>query len=280
MMEHKSILLAFALTGLGWCLPASIRDLDYNGQDRLDVYPGSAGAPVVVWVHGGGWSIGDKKNVGLKAKACQEQGCLFVSVNYTLMPKAGYREQAQDLAQAVAWVRGNIAKYGGDPNEIVLMGHSSGAHLVALVGTDESFLGSQNLPMTCLRGVILLDGAAYDVPLQLKLTTRERQRDMYLSVFGSALEGQKAASPIEHVEPGKEIPPFLLIPVERRADSTRQANQFSQRLQACGVAARVYKAADKTHETLNTELGKAGDSPTAQVFQFIRECTRPVKRTI
>ena len=274
MRRHIGIFLLIALATIGYSFALATRDLTYNGQDRLDVYPASSGAPVVIWVHGGGWSIGDKKNVGMKAKSCQERGYLMVSVNYTLMPKADYREQAQDVAQAVAWVRGNISKYGGDPNKIVLMGHSAGAHLAALVGPDESFLATQNLTLSCLKGVVLLDGAAYDVPLQLKSATRKRQRDMYLSVFGPALEGQKAASPIEHVKAGKGIPPFLLIPVERRADSTQQANLLSQALAASGVSARVCPAPNKTHETLNKELGQAGDPPTDQVFQFIQQCTR------
>ena len=91
------------------------------------------------------------------------KGWAFASANYRLVPQATVEQQAADVASAIAWLRANAAKEGLDPDRIVLMGHSAGAHLVALVGTDPHYLKAAGVPMGAVKGVVLLDGAGYDV---------------------------------------------------------------------------------------------------------------------
>src|SRR4029450_12833743 len=126
-----------------------------------------AKAPVLLFIHGGGWSIGDKAHAAPdKARWANSKGWAFASANYRLVPQATVEQQAADVASAIAWLRANAAREGLDPNRIVLMGHSAGAHLVALVGTDPHYLKAAGVPMGAVKGVVLLDGAGYDVPAQ------------------------------------------------------------------------------------------------------------------
>src|SRR3954467_578274 len=118
-------------------------------RTRLDVYAPGDGKdhPVVVWVHGGAWQAGDKSQVQAKPRAFNGRGYVLVSVNYRFHPAVTYKEQAGDIAQAIRWVHEHAREYGGDPGCIFLMGHSAGAHLVALVGTDHRYLEKVGLKL-------------------------------------------------------------------------------------------------------------------------------------
>lgn len=117
------------------------RDVAYvpNGgpRNRLDVYAPSAGAanaPVLLQVHGGGWVIGNKKQQALPLmNHMAAQGWVCVAANYRLSPKATFPDHLIDLKRAVAWIRSEIAGYGGDPNFIAVTGGSAGGHLSALL---------------------------------------------------------------------------------------------------------------------------------------------------
>ena len=103
--------------------------------ERLDVYAprGASRAPVVVFVHGGEWTRGDKAAVSFKPKFFNQNGIVFVSINYRLSPAATHPAHVSDVAAAIRWVHEHCGRFGGDPKKIVLMGHSAGCHLVTLV---------------------------------------------------------------------------------------------------------------------------------------------------
>lgn len=158
--------------------------------------------PVVIWVHGGGWVIGDKSN-GMQNKVpfFNELGYVFVSVNYRLSPLPKNRTNksriqhpihVNDVADALQWVYKNIHNYGGDTSNIVLIGHSAGAHLVALLGTNQKLLKERNIPLKKLKGVISLDTQAYNV---LKAIQNLREQRLYINAFSDNLKLQKDASP-------------------------------------------------------------------------------------
>src|SRR5690606_3326399 len=121
-------------------------DLAYlpGGHPRqvLDVHApsGAHHLPVVFWIHGGGWQSGDKKDVKNKPSWFQEKGFSFVSINHRLLPEVTMEALVDDVAKAFRWVRENISRHGGDPDRILVGGHSSGAQLAALLCTDERFL--------------------------------------------------------------------------------------------------------------------------------------------
>ena len=126
-----------------------VSDIRYAEGDRhtLDVYVPKAdpAAPVVVFIYGGGWKDGDKGNYRFVAAALAARGFLTVIPDYRLFPAVRFPAFLQDNAAAVAWTRANIARYGGDPHRIVLMGHSAGAYNVAMLSLEKRWLGAEGL---------------------------------------------------------------------------------------------------------------------------------------
>jgi arylformamidase len=252
--------------------PEGPGDAEYH---YLDVYPAKAveNAPILVFVHGGAWQIGSKEFVQEKPVALNQRGIHFVSTNYRLHPHGNYQDQAADVAHAVAWVHQNAQRFGGDPHKIVLMGHSAGAHLAALVAINDRYLKPAGVSPSVLRGVILLDGAGYDIPLQIKGTTLRRSRTMYETVFTTDRETQLDASPITHVRADRGTPPFLMFYVQHRWDSKSQAENLAEKLQQADVSAKVMAADHKTHVTINREFGDPDDKVTEESLAFLREVT-------
>lgn len=238
----------------------------------LDIYAPEAksDAPrtVVLYLHGGGWAAGDKANVGGKAKFFTDLGCVFASANYRLSPAVKHPVHVEDVARALAWIRANIASRGGDGNRVVVVGHSAGAHLAALVAVDERRLKSAGADLSMLAGAILLDGAGYEIRRQFAVAG-ERIKKMYGQAFGEDEAGQRDASPVAHVAAGKGVPPFLILYVASRPDSKNQSTLLGDALTKAGVRAEVVPCEDKNHMTINREIGVAGDPPTEAIRKFM-----------
>jgi arylformamidase len=191
--------------GLAYAEPKSERRM-------LDVYAPTQGKnlPVVIWIHGGGWKVGDKNSVQKKPQAFIEQGFVFVATNYRFLPKVTLKEMTSDIAKAIHWVHNHAQEYGGDPKSIFVMGHSAGAHLAALVCTDDRYLKAEGLSLSIIKGCVPVDTAVYDVQKQIATIGAPRVA-VYSGVFGKSESGQKEFSPITYVSKGKNIPPFLCI---------------------------------------------------------------------
>jgi arylformamidase len=252
------------------------RDLAYaepkNPRQTLDLYAPVEGSnqPVIVWIHGGGWRQGDKGAVQHKPRAFVEKGFVFVSVNYRLRPEVTVKEMTGDIARAIRWVHDHAEKYGGSPETIFVAGHSAGAHLAALVCTDDRYLKVQGLPVSLIKGCIPVDTAAYDVAEKSKSLGPVRAQSA-ASVFGSEVAVQRDLSPAAHVAKDKSIPPFLILHVADRPDSRAQSQAFAKLLEAAGVKAVVVAAQGKTHGTINRDLGVPGDEPTKSIFEFLNQ---------
>lgn len=241
-----------------------------NERQTLDVYTAPKGKdqPVVLWIHGGGWKAGDKGNVQKKPQAFVDKGFLFVSTNYRFVPDVTVKEMTGDIAKAIRWVHDHAKEYGGDPKSIFVMGHSAGAHLAALVSTDERYLKAEGLPLSIIKGCVPVDTAVYDVKKQIDSIGPVRAAT-YSSVFGKDEASQKEFSPITHVAKGKNIPPFLILHVADRPDSKAQSQLLADRLKDAGVSAKVVAAEGTTHATINANLGKSGDGPTQEMWDFL-----------
>ncbi|HEU0310366.1 MAG TPA: alpha/beta hydrolase [Sphingomicrobium sp.] len=239
-------------------------------KQRLDLVKPTdvSRAPVLLFVHGGGWSIGDKAHAASdKAKWANSKSWAFASTNYRLVPQATVENQAADVASAIAWLRANAAREGLDADRIVLMGHSAGAHLAALVGTDPQYLKAAGVPMSAVKGVVLLDGAGYDVAPQAN-APRNPVKPMYDAAFGTDPKRQAALSPTRHAA-APNVGRWLILPIERRADSQAQSKGLADALTRAGASATVVAVPDESHGSLNKGLGAAGDFATEQVEQFL-----------
>lgn len=251
--------------------PASGRVISYGSDalQKIDFHavPGKPNAPLVVFVHGGGWKRGDKSMMDGSAKLShwRELGYAVASVNYRLVPAAKVEDQAADVASAVATLRRQATSLGFDPNRIVLSGHSAGAHLVALVGTDPQWLRRAGLPMTALRGVLPIDGAGYHVPSQMG-KNEVVLGDTYEQAFGTERARQLALSPTEHGA-APNAPAFLILHVDGRADAKQQSEGLAQALRRAGTPVELKSVPGrglKGHMEINRKLGEA-DYPATPV---------------
>ncbi len=240
--------------------PGSRTELDIAygaapGQ-RYDVYlPARPGpnTPIIFMVHGGGWALGDKRMpqvVENKANYWLNKGDIFISANNRLVPEADPLQQARDIALAVASAQQHATRWNADPKRLILMGHSAGAHLVALLGSKPEMLkeaGAQR-PM----GVVSLDSGALDVPA---LMAQPRLPGFYRDAFGSDPSYWQAASPQQQLE--NAALPMLLVCSSIRHFPTSpcdEAGKFAQRAKTLGIPMEILPQAQK-HEEINEQLG-------------------------
>jgi len=257
------------------------RDIPYvatpSGEPRLqslDLYrpagptPSAGTRPIVLFVHGGGWRTGIKMHVAVKPELFTGMGYLFASTNYRLSPAVTHPAHVEDVAAAIGWLHRNAASRGGDPSRILLVGHSAGAHLVALVALDGRRLEAVGVPRSAIRGVVPLDGAGYDISRQVR--DNPIMRPMLDAAFGSEEEGRKDASPATFAAlPG--APAFLLVHAGRRPASAVQSQALAELIRKGGGRADVFHTPDKNHAGVNRDLGAPGDPLTVRVSAFARE---------
>jgi acetyl esterase/lipase len=252
--------------------PSGVRrlvDMPYgpDARQRMDVYlpPNAQGAPVLVMVHGGAWMFGSKAAASVvNAKVThwvRDQGFILISVDYRFVPQVDPLQQAQDVARAVATAQASAASWGGDAGRFVLMGHSAGAHLVALLSASPTIAREQGVRPWL--GTVVLDSAAVDTTALMQ----RRHLAFYDRVFGSDPAYWRTVSPTDTLAPG--TPPMLLVcSTQRRDGSCTQAKQFAARVAAISGRAELLPQ-DLSHGQIDAELGLPG-AYTAAVDTFIR----------
>lgn len=271
----RALLPLLALVPLPLIAGTIERDLAYGDHplQKFDVYlpDHPAKAPVMVYIHGGGWARGDKQSVGLKSAYFNDRGWIFVSVNYRLLPEGKHPTNVDDVALAVAKVHDRAVTHGGDPDRIFIMGHSAGAHLASLVATNPRPLEAAGKSLSVLKGVVSLDTNAYDLPTLVGTS----MKPFYDSVFGTDPEVLKDASPRFHIAADRGIPPFLICysrGMGRNAEPVRSAaaETFRIALGEAGIPASVVDASDRNHGEINQWFGREDDTKvTAKAWEFL-----------
>lgn len=267
------LLVAVFLAGiwrpaLGDDLPGRmLSDVSYGDhpKQRYDVYipDGAKSAPIFVMVHGGGWSAGGKginRVVDNKAKHWLGEGFIFISVDYRLVPDADPLQQADDVARALANIQRKAASWGGDPTAIILAGHSSGGHLVDLLGADPARAYAQGA--SPWRGTLSLDSGAINTVELMGL----RHSKLFDTAFGRSEEFWRRASPYDRLT--AEATPFLLVCSSPRRYSCEPNRAFAVRALSLGVSAEVLEVT-LGHGGINNRLGLPG-TYTDAVDAFIR----------
>ena len=213
--------LSYDLDGSPTPAPPSLNQLDLYTPDGAT--PDDE-RPVVVYVHGGGWRKGDKRaQIADKRNLFTEAGYVFASLNYRLSPdtinggfpadRIRFPDHPADVGEALAWIDRNVGDYGGDPSRILLIGHSAGAHLVALVSTDPSYLEAFGMDPRHVIGTVPLDTDGYDVTERVTTGTAQAKA-IYYNAFATPAENAvddtwARASPIVHASQGD--PEFLIV---------------------------------------------------------------------
>jgi len=247
--------------------PTSQLQYGPDAAQRLEVYlpDQPRGAPVLVMVHGGAWRFGRPDAPGVVdnkvAHWVRERGFVFVSVGYRLVPQADVRAQAQDVASALADVQELAPGWGADPKRVVLMGHSAGAHLVALLSADPAIARDRDAQAWV--GSVVLDSAALDT---VGLMQAPHAR-LYDQAFGDDPALWRAVSPTARLQPGSSVPMLLVCSSLRRDDSCGQSQRFASLVKAQGGQAQVLPQS-LSHMEVNAQLGQPSDY-TAAVDRFI-----------
>jgi CubicO group peptidase (beta-lactamase class C family) len=282
-MKHLScLLLAVACLTQARAMEVK-RNIPYadkaDERQVLDVYsPEKAkNLPVVFWIHGGGWQAGDKSDVQIKPKVFTDKGFVFVSTNYRLLPSVDMATIVRDVAKSIHWVHDHVAEYGGDPKHFLVMGHSAGAQLAALICTDDRYLKAEGLSLAIIKGCVPVDGDTYDVPAIIETAeTRWRVHGLppakfgHREKFGNDPAKHRDFSAVTHVAKDKGIPPFLILHVANHPDTTAQALRLANVLKDAGLPVKVFGARETTHTRLNEDLGKPDDPATKALFEFLK----------
>jgi len=275
-MIRATIIVGLFATSLSAVELRTERNIAYvqDGHERqkLDVYAPAEGKnhPVLVFIHGGGWRRGERTLPPPKVQAYAEQGLITVSIGYRFFPEVTMKQMMADVAQAIRWVRDHAKDYGGDPDRLFVMGHSAGAHLAALVCTDDRYLKAEGVPMAAIRGCVPIDVSVYDIPKRMTMSGSVGTGN-FQELFGETAETQADLSPVAHVAKEKDIPAFLILHVADRPETKEQSHHFADALRAAGVAATVVAGEGKTHGTINSELWMPDDPPTKAFFVFIEK---------
>lgn len=234
----------------------------------LDVYApvqATANAPVVVFFYGGGWQTGAKTDHRFVGEAFAAQGFVTVVPDYRLYPEVRYPAFLNDSAAAVRWVQDNIARFGGDPHRIVLMGHSAGAYDAVMIGLDPQYLRAAGVDAGNVRGVVGLAGP-YRFGLDLPII-----RDVFAGADAQTTQPELMAR--------RDAPPLLLLhgARDRRVPAHSSEVMRDAAIAAGGQAeARIYPGLDHPLILQALAVQRHGASPVfADSVAFVLQVTRP-----
>jgi acetyl esterase/lipase len=203
-----------------------------GSRHRYDVYraldssgrPLEGPAPVVIFIHGGSWESGDKRDYAWVGEALAQLGIVAILPNYGLMPRTRFPDFVDDAARAVAHARARVAEWGGDPTRVVLMGHSAGAHIAALVAYDPRYLATAGVTPAILNGFVGLSGP-YDFLFDTKLLRR---------TFAGSSRQEFDALPVHFVTP-QSLRTLLVMGEDDRTVNPRNTRSLAAVLRTARV---------------------------------------------
>ena len=230
--------------------PHIAKHLAYGEQPwrRLDVYWPPAGdrLPVLLFVHGGSWSWGDKSLYPLVGARFTAQGCVVVIINYSHYPAVTFPAFVEDAAAAIAWTLGHIGAYHGDPDRLFVAGHSSGAHILSLVALDDRYLAAHGLRRDVVRGLICIS-APTDLAEEIRyLEKLDAKAAAGLQAIMGGPDRLPLADPLRHAR--GDAPPILILHGERdQLVPIAVARNFAAALQAAGARVELIEYEHTDH---------------------------------
>lgn len=242
---------------------------DGMSAHKLDVYcppKNNKPLPILFHIHGGGWEIGDKKLMKATGLFYASQGVLFITPNYRPSPKFKHPAHVEDCAAALAWAFNHATELGGDKNRVFVSGHSAGAHLAALLGTDPAYLQKYGLKSSDLAGVIPVDTASFD------LTSADNEKlvkNFIKNSFGEDLQVLKSASPLHHVSSKGRYPAFLIFNTTNRDAAAEGGRKFAEALRSAGCNERFVAVSNHTHGEMASGMYEPSDPVGNAILKFI-----------
>jgi len=230
-------------------------------RHRLDLYvpKGKRDVPVMMFVHGGGFTVGIKDQYAFVGQVFAAYGIATAVINYRLSPKTSYPGHVQDVARAFAWLRAHVAEYGGKPDTIFIAGHSAGATLVAMVGADSSYLREVGESIDHVAGVIPISGSF----------TQSGRSAMFQSPEPVGSDVVANASAINHVSGAH--PPFLILYGDMDLPRTGEdAEAMARALKSAGNSAEVHQIGGHAHMDMITGVTNPADEGLRYVLGFLR----------
>jgi acetyl esterase/lipase len=231
-------------------------------RHRLDLYvpKGKKDVPVMMFVHGGGFTVGIKDQYAFVGQVFASYGFATAVISYRLTPKTTYPGHVQDTARAFAWLRAHVAEYGGKPDKIFISGHSAGATLIAMLGSDSAYLTEVGESLDHVAGVIPISGSFTQGP----------RSAMFQSPTPIDPEVARNASAINHVAGAH--PPFLILYGDMDLPRTGEdAQQMARALKGAGNSAEVHEIAGHAHMDMITGVMDPADGGLKYVLAFLRE---------
>ena len=223
----------------------------------LDVYipKKTKNFPTIFFVHGGAWVGGDKAQTAKFGMTLASHGIAVVDINYRLYPDVKYPRFVEDVARAFRWTMKNISKFGGDPGRIFVAGHSAGAHLVALISTNDRFLNKVGYSPNDILGTIAISGI-------YRMDDKRFRR-----IFS---DDKEDASPVYHV--GKTTPPFLVFYASNDiVDLDHQAELMAQALRKGNVPRELIRVKNRNHGSILNKIGTENDPVLIDILRFIKK---------
>lgn len=237
-------------------------DLSYGDdpKQRLDLYlpPNKVeGAPVLLFLHGGGFKEGDRSHYGFIARPFGKRGIITAIASYRLTTGGfHYPAPSNDAKNTIIWLHENIKAYGGDPGSLYVSGHSAGALLTADISVDRSWLTKNGIPASALKGAFAISGSYL-------IHHDDKSRDDYTP--NATL--RYAASPLLHViDPA---PQFLVVFGGKEEYLAQPSEDFTNALIAQGSHAELIVLAGADHRNTVEALADEQSSLFAKVLQVI-----------
>lgn len=268
MAVALALLACFGASGKG---AQQLSDLDYKGDGvdahRLDLFlpADPSRAALVVFVHGGAFMQGGRKQFDSVGRALAREGLAVAVVSYRLYPETNADGATQDVADATAWLITHAADFGLGARNVFLVGHSAGAQIAAVVATDAKYLGASGIGLSALRGVFAVAGA-YDVRDLSGEPDSWQRVDGH--IYGETAAARRAFSPVTHIDPG--TPPIVTsCGTEDDPYSCNRAMGFATALRAAGVRATTIQERGADHMGMLRALVDPKDPLNAALLYFI-----------
>jgi arylformamidase len=288
-MVRSLCMLLFLLVYL---LPADVKstvniygtveaDIEYSSghlqKNSLDLYvPFGSGFPVVLFIHGGSFVSGDRKDFPYVqiGENFQRNGIACAVMSYRLMSDSVWPAQPRDAAKAFRWLKENIAQYGGDPSKIYIVGHSAGGHLAALVCTDSTYLSELGMKLSDVAGCVSM-GAMMSDAGSLAALSKEQERelfrnDWFFKIFGTKQDFVNSL-PLRHVN-GSMPKMLIMLADEERFDppKERTVKEFLDAAAEKNVPASYHVLPDRSHMGTVEKMTEPSDPTLQRIISFVR----------